>query len=88
MQTVIYKYDVLPSFSLLLPAGANVLTVQIQDDTPKVWVAQSRAAGVEVGERHFRCYGTGHPFDLEGKRYIGTFQQQEFVWHLFEVVNA
>jgi len=77
-------------FELQLPAGADILDVQMQRDQPCIWF---RCEGVEPNElRNFRVAGTGH--ELESPRgsdqqldYIGTFQSHDemLVWHLFEI---
>jgi hypothetical protein len=43
----------------------------------------------EPEPRHFEIFGTGNPFPVDvgsDRRFIGTFQENGFVWHLFEKV--
>lgn len=84
---VIYKYDVSPTFDLLLPAGARPLCVQVQNGVPVMWVLQNRSTTVPAETRRFACVGTGHSFDAETVAYVDTFQQPQLglVWHVFEV---
>lgn len=80
-----YKFDLLTEFTLNLPQGAEILTLQTQLDKPCFW------AMVEVGNpieaRTFKILGTGHTFptpQVEIMDYIGTWQSEGFVWHVFE----
>lgn len=86
---VIYKYKVPGSntkFTMTLPVGAEVLTVQKQGLDINMWVLQI-AGPAKLEERNFRVIGTGHPFD-ENLKYVGTVQELEgaLVWHYFEVL--
>lgn len=85
----IFKYPV-PSegeFQIMLPKGAQVLSVQTQKGKPCFW------ALVDPDEkqsdfRKFRLAGTGHPIETENLRgFIGTFQllNGDLIFHLFEV---
>ena len=69
--------------TVLMPMGARVLTVQDQIGSVCLWALVNDAAK-EV-ERVFRIVGTGHEFDdCLAYNHIGTVQQDEFVWHVFE----
>lgn len=80
----IYKYaltidDELP---VDMPAGAEILCVQMQGDVPCVWAkVDSKAPTVR---RWFRWRGTGHPAEGVGV-YVGTVQIMgaRLVFHLF-----
>jgi hypothetical protein len=85
----IWKYD-LPSVlsddpMVMMPDGADVLCVQVQDGFPRVWALVDPDAA-RVAHR-FRVYGTGHSLPNEPGRYIGTWQAAGgmFVWHLFDL---
>ena len=81
----IYKYP-LPKrtyFTLSLPQGAEILTVQMQGDEPYLWAVVETDAPLQY--RYFRMVGTGHPFSDEHARYISTFQTGPFVFHIFEL---
>jgi len=84
----IWKYEipVTDEFELELPSNALVLCVQMQLETPCIWVKTSGTR--ETEKRKFTIIGTGNPFDARGLSYIGTFQQYmgALVWHLFERV--
>lgn len=85
----IYKYALpaVGAFTVEMPVGSKVLSVQIQHNTPQMWVLVESDAFKE--KRRFCIYGTGHQIseeDLPMLRFIATFQtgQSDFVWHLFE----
>lgn len=79
-----YPVPVTDTFSLDLPEGSTILTVQVQFGHPNIWVKVQPDA--EKVTRKFRVYGTGHDIDQEGE-YIGTFPMsgEQLVFHLFEV---
>lgn len=69
-----------------IPAGAQLLDVQVQHDQPCLWALVDPAAPREF--LTFRTVGTGHPFidDAWGSyRHIGTYQLAAggFVGHVF-----
>lgn len=65
-----------------IPVPGEILSCQMQNGVPTIWVLVSTTALAE--ERRFRVYGTGHRM-LPHSEYVGTVQDQEFVWHIFEV---
>jgi hypothetical protein len=74
-------------FSIEMPRGAKVLTVQVQDGQPFIWAMVDPDNTFELTEhRSFCVIGTGFDFELERLAYIGTFQHvvAKEVWHLFE----
>ena len=85
----IWKFQIGPGEdSFEMPDGAVVIAVQTQRETPCMWAVVDPAAPKKL--RTFRTVGTGHPFDLEGLEYLGTFQLQggALVFHTFEVSAA
>jgi hypothetical protein len=87
---IVYKYPIEfdGHFTLMLPRGANILSVQMQGSIPCIW------ALVDPDEpeaaRTFKLYGTGHPIAApDTLQFVGTFQVDEgmFVFHLFEVIT-
>lgn len=85
----VYKYDV-PNeshFSLVLPLGAKILTVQTQDDKPQIWALVNSENPVKT--HNFLLVTTGDLIkeDRNLLNYIGTFQQRggSFIGHLFEL---
>lgn len=88
MQTV-YKYEIpiADEFGLVLPCGAQVLSVQVQRDQPCIWALVDPQEH-KKRRRLFRFAGTGHPISASNLLFIGTFQMDNgaLVFHLFEMV--
>lgn len=68
-----------------MPRGARVLTVQLQNGIPTVWAAVDPTAPVEP--RPLVVVGTGNLLPNDAGPYIGTWQADPFVFHVFEVRN-
>lgn len=86
--TTIWKFELETQqlHSIEMPEGGQVLTVQVQNEIPCIWVKVNPAKNKEV--RIFEVYGTGRVIPSEeiyDRKYIGTYQSGEFVWHLFEM---
>ena len=72
-------------FSMVMPKGAETLTVQTQGSRPCIWALVDPMK--EDEERHFEIHGTGHSiYPVNNLKYINTFQMEEgsLVFHLFE----
>ncbi len=86
----VYKYPlpVTDSFTLELPDGAVILSLQTQRGLPCVWALVDRDVASST-RRHFRTYGTGHPIDQQGS-FVGAYQIQggALVFHVFEVAAS
>lgn len=87
----IWKFDVEmhDSFSIHLLPDAEVLSVQMQHGTPKLWVLTEPHAILPDAPtvlRKFFLHGTGHQVHPDAGRFIGTFQMAAgaLVFHLFE----
>ncbi len=82
----VYKYplEVADTVDLTMPAGADVLCVQMQDGRPYLWAKVDVEASKSL--RRFYVVGTGHPMPVDAKRYVGTFQMAsgKLVFHVFE----
>ena len=77
----VYKYSFsVPGTELLMPAGAELLTVQRQDEALCLWARVDPAR--PMARRLIRVVGTGWP-DAEGA-YVGTVQEDWLVWHVFD----
>lgn len=92
MAARIYKYTfrVDDTVTITMPKGAEILSVQTQDDVPTVWaLVDPKAPPVS---RLFHIFGTGHPIPgLFGpSSFVATFQQRDgaFVWHMFDAQKA
>ena len=83
----IWKYDVgADIFSLEMPKGAQILTIQMQGDSPQLWAMVDPKVEHEL--RRFVTYGTGHPIpNSDDLTYISTIQGYNgaLVFHLFEI---
>ena len=85
----IYKYPIYPAdyVEVEMPAGAEILTVQLQRNQLCLWALVDSAAPVR--KCRFRIAGTGHPLDDEvvASKYVGTFQLNDgqFVFHVFQI---
>lgn len=81
---VIYKYKIeeqidMPEGAEILhvnldPLGVSCIWALVDSDKPKV-------------SRRFKIHGTGREYgSFKGQRYIGTWIQSPFVWHLVELL--
>lgn len=83
----IHKYAVeLGDFKLMLPKHAKVLSVQMQNSQPVMWVLVD--TDMPLKQAMFCCAGTGWELQpdigYEEMPYIGTFQTGNgLVFHLF-----
>lgn len=87
--TKVFKFplEISDEQKVLMPVGAKVLTVQVQNGVPCLWAECNHAACVS---RTFLIRGTGHPIDDDiEKEYIGTIQLYggSLVLHVFEIKN-
>ena len=89
----VYKYPIKPNdyFSLTLPVGAKILTVDSQrgqGGQPQLWaLVDEKESRTET--RRFRMAGTGHPIGDSPDRleFVSTFQQEggALIFHVFEI---
>lgn len=86
MKKEIWKYTIDGIMNeIKMPMDAQVLTVQIQNGQPQIWALVNPQNETEI--RTFTIVGTGNPFDSTNTKYVGTFQDVLFVWHLFEIIH-
>ncbi len=87
MSHIIYKYtlEIAGIQTLQVPAGARLLTAQMQGDALRLWAIVNPDNPPE--HRTFLISGTGNPFPEGTAAYIATVQQGPFVWHIFEVLQ-
>lgn len=85
---IIYKYEIplTDEFTLDLPSHSEILCVQVQNDKPYIWVSCDHDTCHPCYRKRFYLRGTGFPFDYKSntEKYIGTFQLNWYVGHLFE----
>ena len=77
----IFKY-VLTDDSCLFPINAKPLCVQLQNGRPTVW-AEVDPEDPDKRNKRFFIIGTGHEIPFLNLEYVGTFQQEPFVWHVY-----
>ena len=89
----IYKYllRVADSQELLLPIGAQILTVQTQGEGVCLWALIDPTAEKEV--RIIEIYGTGHEINYgmgTNRVYINTFKMfnDTIIFHAFEYTGV
>ena len=87
MMDAIWKYPLpTPYATVLMPAGAVVLTARIQREAICLW-AHVNPNNPPVVHRTFVCINTGDPFDAHGLQYIATDESDNgIVWHVYEKV--
>jgi hypothetical protein len=77
----VLKYEVEGNMGLReIPREAKFLCIQMQYDKPMMWFEVDSLSPKAV--RKFTIVGTGHEFN--GGKYMGTFQHDTFVWHVYE----
>jgi hypothetical protein len=85
----IHKFPVpaADEFDIMMPHGAQILSLQVQRDQPCIWALVDTTEVLEV--RRFKMFGTGHTItSAKDLKFIGTFQVNggSLVFHVFEVV--
>lgn len=92
MQTIFkFPIKIEEEFKIMLPMGAEVLTVQSQHDAPQMWVLLDSEKPFDR-ENIFFIATTGNPLPWARHaiqpKYIGTYQlaSGSFVGHLFQWV--
>lgn len=93
MEKTIWKFELITTDkqTIEMPIGAEILTVQTQNETPCLWALCDPTVQKEM--RSFEVFGTGHPvrYDMGVDRaYIGTYQLQggSLVFHVFEYTGV
>jgi hypothetical protein len=72
-----------------MPKGAKVLSVGLQRDRAQMWFLCDPEA-TEKTDRQFLFTGTGHPFDGDSLKFIGTMMNegQTYIFHVFEKLQT
>lgn len=86
MSLVVYKYPLAieDRLTIRMPYGAQLLHVEVQDQTPCLWALVDPSRALEC--RNFRMAGTCHEI-TEKVEHVGSFLicGDAMVFHLFEV---
>ena len=71
---------------VMMPEGAEILSIQMQHSVISIWTIVN--IGAVLVERNIVIFGTGEvlPDDMRGYKYITTVQMGALVWHFFERV--
>ena len=83
-----FRFEIVSPLRLSMPHGAEVLTVQDQDGAGCLWAIVESENKLE--SRYFEIFGTGQLIHGDmgvERRYVATFQQPPYVWHVFERLN-
>lgn len=78
-----YPLKVQAQQTISIPRNSTMLTVQVQGDTPCLWVQ------VDTDEPSddviIRTFGTGHEMPNDPGEYVSTYQELggSLVWHVF-----
>lgn len=87
MSSAVWKYEVpvRNRFELEMPAGARIVSLQLQYDRPVLWAVVDPEAPKVT--RMFGVVGTGTVVDFKLPKHIGTFQLHggKTVLHVFEI---
>lgn len=93
MNKTIYKYplQVTDLQEVLLPIGAEILTIQVQNEIPCLWALVDPDQIKEIV--NIEIFGTGHPISYDigvSRKYISTFQLNDgqLVFHTFEYTGV
>lgn len=78
-----YPLEITDEQDVEMPAGADLLTAQFQDDSLMVWAVVEPDASMSV--RRFRIIGTGAAIEGYPGGYLATAQDPQcgLVWHVF-----
>ncbi len=85
----IFKYplQIRNSQTILMPYGAEILSLKIQNGIPCIWALVDEKS--QLTERRFETYGTGHKIRHEigvGGMFIDTYYHENGeVYHVFEL---
>lgn len=83
MNRVIYKYPLrlVAVQSIAINVGAQILSLQMQFNTPTLWALVNPEQPVEF--LTVVIEGTGQEHAEEYSRHLGTVQHEGMVWHFF-----
>jgi len=86
MSKIIWKFplEIKDVQIIRLPINHKILTVQLQNRTPCLWVMVNPEVSME--EIVIEIIGTGNPIEPGEREYISTFQlfEGELVYHVFK----
>lgn len=83
-----YKLQTTDEQQILMPKGAEILTVQLQDGEPQLWALVE--TNNQPTKRYIEIFGTGNPIiGIGPRKYIATYQLRggALVFHVFEYLG-
>lgn len=79
------KLDICDFQTIELPQNFNILRLDKQDGVPCIWYECD--SNMPIVKLDIYCVGTGWRMDdLPPMKYIGTIQQDGFVWHYYRAI--
>lgn len=78
-----YRLPLHEETTIGMPSGSEFLSVAEQDGEITMWFMVP-VEGLGNDERKFVVVGTGHPFSMQGLKFLGTVILGSYVWHVFE----
>lgn len=86
-----YELEIVGNQTIEMPANAEILTVQTQDETPCIWALVDPKETKQ--KRFIEVYGTGQDVHYDmgvNRKYLGTYQLRggSFVFHVFEYLGV
>ncbi len=75
------------AFNMNLPKNAQILDVQMQQGKAMLWaIVDSASATFDVKPRRFVIFKEGNilPIEITRQHYLGTWQNESMVLHMFE----
>jgi hypothetical protein len=72
------------AFTLDTPYYQQALSVQVQDGIPVIWLAVSPEKDSGTWNPGFYIVATGQDIPQAAGRFVGTFQLDILVWHVFQ----
>ena len=79
-----FEFPITDTFFLEMPEHANILTAFIKKNgQPSMWAEVNSHLAME--KRSFAVVGTGNPMPTEIKGHIASFEEGQFIWHLYEI---
>jgi len=83
-----YELQTLGLNSVMMPEGAEVLTVHAQQHRICLWAQHDERHDKDRLKRFFRVTGTGQTWETRAEDrdvYVGTAHAPGLVWHVFEI---
>lgn len=85
-----YQLETVDTQDVVMPKGAEVLTIQTQNEVPCIWALVNPDEETET--RVFEIFGTGHDVYCDmgvDRKYLGTYQLAggALIFHAFERIN-